>query len=175
MIVARRRLIALSIAAALGIVAGRSLSAHKFYASLAQVERTADGRLEVALRFSPDDLEVALRKATRTRVVVENTAAFGAAFEPWLNSVFAIEAGGRRTSFKYVGAEVTVKTVWVYVESSWPDTLANSTMTNALLVDLFPEQVNTVNFVEAGRRASKVFDAATRRAGGLMDGATAAR
>ena len=79
------------------------MSAHKFYASLAQVERTADGRLEVALRFFPDDLEAALRKATGTRVVVEDSTAFAAAFVPWLNAVFALEAGGRRTAFRYVG------------------------------------------------------------------------
>lgn len=170
MTVAPRRLIVLALAAALGVVASSPLSAHKFYASLAQVEHTADGRLEVALRFFPDDLEAALRKATGTRVEVENSAAFGAVFEPWLNTVFALEAGGRRTTFKYVGAEVTVKTAWVYVESPWSDALANSTMTNALLVDLFPAQVNTVNFVEGDRRVSKVFDAATRRASGLLDG-----
>ena len=34
-------------------------------------------------------------------------------------------------------------------------------MTNAMLVDLFPEQVNTVNLVEGGKRSSKVFDAGT--------------
>ena len=146
------------------------MSAHKFYASLAQVERTADGRVELALRFFPDDLEAALRKATGKRVVVEDTAAFGEVFEPWLNSVFALEAGGRRTAFKYVGAEVTVKTAWVYMEAVWPDPLAASTMTNAMLVDLFPEQVNTVNLVEGATRSSKVFDAGKRRVTRLMDG-----
>jgi hypothetical protein len=165
-----RALTLLALATALGLAAGGSASAHKFYASLAQVERTADGRLEVALRFFPDDLEAALRKATGRRVVVENTAAFGDAFEAWVNTVFAVEGGGRRTAFEYVGAEVTVKTAWVYVETAWSEPLAASTMTNAMLVDLFPEQVNTVNFVEAGRRASKVFSAATRRADHLMGG-----
>ena len=169
MTVARRGLTLLVLAVALGLATARAVSAHKFYASLAQVERTADGRLEVALRFFPDDLEAALRKATGTRIVVEDTSAFGEVFEPWLNAVFALEAGGRRTSFKYVGVEVTVKAAWVYVEAAWPDPLAASTMTNALLVDLFPEQVNTVNFVEGGQRASRVFDAATTRATGLME------
>jgi hypothetical protein len=157
------------LAVALAAAAGGATSAHKFYASLAQVERTADGRLEVALRFFPDDLETALRKATGTRVVVEDSAAFGAVVEPWLNTVFALEAGGARTAFRYVGAEVTVKAAWVYVEAEWAHPLSASTMTNAILVDLFPEQVNTVNLVEGAKRSSKVFDRATRRASGLMD------
>jgi hypothetical protein len=167
--VALRRLALLALSTALVLAATGPASAHKFYASLAQVERTPDGRLEVALRFFPDDLEAALRKATGRRVVVENTRVFGDAFTAWIDTVFSLEAGDRRTAFTYVGAEVSVKTVWVYVECAWPHPLDVSTMTNALLVDLFPEQVNTVNFVEGGRRASKVFDATTRRAGGLMN------
>ena len=168
MTVALRRLAMLALAAGIALAASRPLSAHKFYASLAQVERTADGRLEVALRLFPDDLEVALRKVTGRRVVVENSAAFGEAFEAWVNTVFVVEAGDRRTTFKYVGAEVTVETVWVYVECPWPDPLAASTMTNAMLVDLFPDQVNTVNFVEGGKKSSKVFDAVRRRVSRLM-------
>lgn len=164
-----RTLIGALLTVALAVASGGALAAHKFYASLAQVERTPDGRLEVALRFFPDDLEAALRKATGTRVVVEDSAAFGSAFESWINATFALEADGRRTAFKYVGAEVRVKAAWVYVEAEWTHPLSASTMTNAMLVDLFPEQVNTVNFVEGGRRASKVFDRATRRASGLME------
>jgi hypothetical protein len=164
-----RRFTGALLAVAIVLAAGSATRAHKFYATLTQVERTADGRLEVALRFFPDDLEAALRRATGTRVVVEDSAAFRAAFEPWINTVFALESGGRRTAFRYVGAEVTVKTAWVYAEAEWPVPLSASTMTNAILVDLFPEQVNTVNFVEGGTRSSKVFDRTTRRASGLLD------
>lgn len=168
MTVALRRLVMLALAVGIALAADRQASAHKFYASLAQVERTTDGRLEVAFRFFADDLEAALRKATGRQVVVENTAAFGRAFEPWINAVFVLEAGDRRTAFKYIGAEVTVETAWVFVESAWPDPLAMTSMTNAVLVDLFPAQVNTVNVVEGGKRASVMFDAVRRRVSRLM-------
>ncbi len=145
-----------------------TLAAHDFHATLAQVERTPDGRLEVALRFFPDDLEAALGRAAGRRVVVEDTKAFAAAFEPWLNAAFALESGGKRTVFKYVGAEVTVKTAWIYVEADWAQALAKSAMTNVLLVDLFADQVNTVNFVEGATRSSKVFSVSLRHADQLM-------
>lgn len=154
---------------ALVLMPGGTASAHKFYASLAQVERTPDGRLEVALRLFPDDLEEALRRSTGKRVVVEDSKAFAAALLPWLNRHFALESGMQRTTFTYVGAEVTVQIAWVYVEAPWPVALDASAMRNDILVDLFPDQVNTVNFVEGGRRSSQVFSATRTRAERLME------
>ena len=142
--------------------------AHKFYASLAQVERTPAGRLEVSLRFFPDDLEAALRKATGRTIALENTKAFAAAFEPWLNSVFSLQAGKQSTAFKYVGIEVTVEAAWVYVETAWPEPLDRSSMKNAILFDLFPDQKNTVNFVEGKKRSSVEFSSDRTKADKLM-------
>ena len=156
-------------AAALVFVLLGTAAGHTFYATLAQVERTRDGRLEVALRFFPDDLEAALGKATGKRVVVEDTKAFAAVFEPWINSVFVLEAGRQRTAFKYVGAEVNVKIAWIYVEAGWTAPLDTARMTNVILVDLFPDQLNTVNFVDGDRRSSMVFSVTRTTADRLMD------
>lgn len=146
-------------AAVLAGLLSTSARAHKFYASLAVVEHTAEGRLEVSLRFFPDDLEAALRKWTGRTIAVENTKEFGAAFVPWLDSVFSLSAGGRTTRFQYVGVEVGVETAWVYVEAPWTAPLDRSSLKNAILLDLFPEQKNTVNFAEGKKRSSIVFGA----------------
>lgn len=158
----------LTAAAALAASLGTAAWAHKFYASLAVVEHTAEGRLEVSLRFFPDDLEAALRKANRRTIAVENTKEFAAAFLPWLDSVFSLSAGKQTTRFKYVGVEVGVETAWVYVEAPWTESLDRSSMKNAILVDLFPEQKNTVNFAEGKKRSSIVFGADKTAADKLM-------
>ncbi|MEO8499383.1 MAG: DUF6702 family protein [Vicinamibacteria bacterium] len=147
------------VAAAVALALGNFAWAHKFYASLAQVEHTTDNRLEVSIRFFPDDLEAALRKSAGRTIAIENTKAFAAAFEPWLNAAFLVQAGRRTSAFRYVGLEAQVEVVWVYVEAPWVESLERSSMRNALLVDLFPEQKNTVNFVEGKKRSSVVFSA----------------
>jgi hypothetical protein len=147
------------LAVVLVVFTGVSVRAHKFYASLAQVEHTADNRLEVSIRFFPDDLEAVLRKTTGRTIAVENTKDFAKAFEPWLNAAFSLQAGSRTSVFKYVGVEVQVEVAWVYVEAPWTESLERSSMKNALMVDLFPEQKNTVNFVEGKKRSSVVFSA----------------
>lgn len=157
-----------ALAASLALTSGGPALAHKFYASLAQVEHSADGRLEVSLRFFPDDLEAALRRATGRAIGVENTKEFGAAFEPWLNAAFSVQAGSRTSAFKYVGVEVSVEAVWVYVEAPWTESLDRSSMKNALLFDLFPDQKNTVNFVEGKKRSSIVFSPQKTTADKLM-------
>ena len=157
-----------ALAAVLAAFSGTSALAHKFYASLAVVEHTAQGRLEVSLRFFPDDLEAALRKSTGRTIAVENTKEFAAAFEPWLDSVFSLSASKQTTRFKYVGVEVSVQSAWVYVEAPWTEPLDRSSMKNTILVDLFPEQTNTVNFAEGKKRSSRVFGAEKTTADRLM-------
>ena len=157
-----------ALAAVMTAFSWTSALAHKFYASLAVVEHTAEGRLEVSLRFCPDDLEAALRKSTGRTIAVENTKEFAAAFEPWLDSVFSLSAGRQTTRFKYVGVEVGVESAWVYVEAPWTEPLDRSSMKNAILVDLFPEQKNTVNFAEGKKRSSIVFGADKTAADKLM-------
>ena len=162
-----RRGLAVRLAVLTAFLAGTFLTAawaHKFYASLAQVEHTPDSRLEVSLRFFPDDLEAALRKSTGRTIAVEDTKEFAAAFEPWLNAAFSVQAGPRTSAFKYVGLQARVEIAWVYVEAPWTEPLERSSMRNALMVDLFPEQKNTVNFVEGKKRSSVVFTADKTRA-----------
>ncbi len=170
----RRVLRSLVLAASLALASGGPAQAHKFYASLAQVEHTADNRLEVSLRFFPDDLEAALRKATGRAIGVENTKEFGEAFEPWLNSVFSLRAGRQASAFKSVGVEVKVGAVWVHVEAPWSEPLDRSSMKNAILLDLFPDQKNTVNFVEGKKRSSILFSAEKTTADKLMSSPPAA-
>ena len=167
----RRRGLVVQIGALAAVLAaswGTSALAHKFYASLAVVEHTGEGRLEVSLRFFPDDLEAALRKSTGRTIAVENTKEFAAAFEPWLDSVFSLSASKQTTRFKYVGVEVSVQSAWVYVEAPWTEPLDRSSMKNTILVDLFPEQTNTVNFAEGKKRSSRVFGAEKTTADRLM-------
>ena len=164
-----------ALAAALGLVILSAPSfAHKFYASLAQVERTARGGLEVSIRFFPDDLEAALHKATGRTIALKDTPEFVSAFEPWLNAAFSLQAGEQRTAFKCVGLETTVEAAWVHVEAPWPEPLERSSMKNAILLELFPDQKNTVNFVEAGKRSSVVFSADKTEAKNLMSSPTGA-
>lgn len=146
-----------ALAASVWLLPGGTVLGHKFYASLAKVEHTADNRLEVSIRFFPDDLEKALRDGAAKPVAVEDTRQFAAAFEPWFNSVFSLRAGKQVSQFKYLGVEISVHSVWVHLEAIWTTPLDRSSLRNTVLTDLFKDQKNTVNFVEGKKRSTIVF------------------
>lgn len=146
-----------ALAASVWLLPGGTALGHKFYASLAKVEHTTDNRLEVSIRFFPDDLERALRDGAAKPVAVEDTRQFAAAFEPWFNSVFSLHAGRETSQFKYLGVEISVHSVWVHLEAVWTTPLNRSSLRNTVLTDLFKDQKNTVNFVEGKKRSTIVF------------------
>lgn len=164
--VRRRALQAL--AAVICLVSGLESSGHKFYASLAQVERTPDNRLEASIRFFPDDLEKILSLRAARSIPVEDTTAFGAAFEAWFNAEFSFRSGKQVSRFKYVGIEVRVQSVWVHMEAPWTTPLEKSALANTMMLDLFPDQENTVNLVEGKRRSTLIFNRSKTTATDLL-------
>lgn len=135
-------------------------SAHKFYASLAQVEKTSGGQVEVGLRLFPDDVERALSASAGRPVVIGETPAFREALMEYLDATFVLASGTERARFRYVGIDPKVNLVWVFVETDWPRPLKASRLTNRLLLDVSSDQTNTVNLTEGEARETLVFTAA---------------
>ena len=137
--------------------APESVSAHKFYASLAQIERTEDGRLEVGIRFFPDDLELALSNAAGRRIVVSESTQFRDALLKYIGPNLVIESGADRATFRYVGVDPKVNVLWVFLEADWSRPLKGARLTNRLLQDISSDQVNTVNLTEGSAKETLTF------------------
>ena len=134
--------------------AGNALWAHPFHVSLAEVEWNAQsGKLEVAVRVDPFDLERALQqRAGRTiHLEKEAEAQLDVLLGDWVADVFRIEGrdaagGGRRvaTKLEWVGHEQTTRFVWLYFELEFPCDVGAFEVTQAMFLDEVPQQVNTV-------------------------------
>lgn len=149
---------ALGLAAASGLAPGRAL-AHPNHATLAVAELNPEtGRLEVALRVDPDDLERAIRKATDSTIRPEDPAA-EAHVEAYVRERFVIRppAGKsvRPRPLKWVGMEVKVDVAWLYFEipirGIW-----RLRITNSVFFDLEDGQVNTLNLSDGDTRLTFV-------------------
>jgi hypothetical protein len=134
-------------------------SAHKFYASLAQVEKTAEGRIEVALRLFPDDVEQVLSAEAGRRVVIGDTPAFRDELMKYIGSRLVIDSGKDRARFRYVGFEPSVNLLWVFIEAEWPRSLKGARLTNRLLLEVSADQMNTVNLTEGAAKETFTFTA----------------
>jgi len=119
---------------------------HDFHASLAEVEWNQRARkIEVSLRLFPDDFEKALSLAEGRAIRLEKSNS-AAAMERYVGKRFVISTRDHRSTFKVVGTDTKVDSMWLFLESDWTGgPLAEAQVTNSLLTELFSDQVNLVN------------------------------
>lgn len=151
---------------ALVTLAGLSVAAvpnadagHKFHASLTQIEVNAKARtVEVAIRVFIDDLEEALSLRAGRRIRLETASDLDALALDYVQSSVKLDApDGKRLVFRWIGKEVSVDVVWLYVEAPCSGPIDEGRLENALFFELFDDQVNTVNLKDGKRRATLTF------------------
>lgn len=127
--------------------------AHTFHASLAEVEHNAaEKRVEIAIRLFADDLEAALSRETGRRVRLDATPSVDAAILSYLAKHFVVTgADGAPLRLEWVGKELTVGTVWVYVQAAAPSGIVGARMRYDVFFELFDDQLNSVNLKDGSR------------------------
>ena len=167
-----------SVAATLVLAICGTASAHPFAVTLTEVEVNAkERRLEVAMRVYPEQLERGLSRAAGKNVSIESDDDIDKRIAEYLARHFAVlppaseERQEEKPSkepdvpkMKWVGKEVTPKGVWLYFEIPHEGPLAGSRIRDTMLLEINPEQVNTVILVEGDRTATCVLDRTTREA-----------
>ena len=140
---------------------GRSAAAHPGHSSIAEAEWNAKtGRLEIALQVNPIDLERALGRLADRPIDLDKSAGVDRLLQKYLaRSFFAREPDGKQAKLIWVGHEVDAKDVWLYFEVPLKKGLENVTFGSAFLLELLPDQANTINFRVGKLRKSLTFTA----------------
>lgn len=133
--------------------------AHKFHESLSQLEYNEQARtVELSLRLFADDLEESLSRRAGKKVRIDKTENADALALAYVQDAFElINRDGERKRFRWVGMEVKVDVVWVYVETEMPEGLGAARLRNRIFFDLFDDQVNRINLKAGAARSSLVF------------------
>lgn len=142
----------------LAVLAARPARAHDYHASITDINynpRTQS--LEVAVKVFMDDLENALSRRAGAKVVYSSASEeVKEQLAAYLNATLAFELEkGKPLKSRLLGSEEDADVVWVYLEV--PVQKANLTqlyIKNAILTDLFPDQMNIVNLNYEGRTES---------------------
>lgn len=134
-------------------------AAHKFHASLTQIEVNSTAKtVEVAIRVFADDLEEALTRRSGHRVRLETASDFDELALAYVASTLKLVApDGEPLTLRWIGKEVAVDVVWLYVEAPLAGRLDGGRLETSLFFDLFDDQVNTVNLKDGKRRATLTF------------------
>ncbi|MDX5420648.1 MAG: hypothetical protein LPK07_04150 [Hymenobacteraceae bacterium] len=133
-------------------------AAHDYHASITDITynpRTQS--LEVAMKVFMDDLEDALSKRTKTKVRYSRSSEQVKQYMSdyvQANLVFELTKG-KPLKHKFLGSEDDADVVWMYVEVPVQSaTLPQLFVKNAVLTELFSDQMNIVNVTYKGKTES---------------------
>ena len=141
----------ITIAATLALVSPpRLVAAHPLHTTITELtEDRARGTVRAVIRVFADDFGTVVARRTRGAPISEATAF------AYVSSTFSFtDRAGRMLSVQSCGMRRTADLVWVCVEARSPAGLAPLSVRNAVMCDLFDDQVNVVQGSVGGARRS---------------------
>ncbi len=134
-----------------------SASSHRYHTSVTRLEYNAQDHLvEITVQTFADDIEAALKRSGAGNVRLESKKSNELVLD-YLRKVFEIRSGESSLELEWIGMELKGYSVWVYLQAKAPNGLSKTSVRNNLLFEVFPDQVNIVNVIGDGKRASLVF------------------
>ena len=157
----RNRLRRPVLAILLTLLAAAPLFAHPYHTSIGEADWNPETkRLEVALRFVPDDFDRALRAHAGPPSPEATTEEVDRQIVDWLAQGFRVledPESDAPAPIQWVGKEVSIEHVWLYFEVPLPKGLYQATLEHRLLLDLEPTQTNTLLLRIDGQRRTLTF------------------
>ncbi len=133
-------------------------SAHRYHATISSVsfnDRT--GSIEVIHQIFSHDVEYILSKYAGQTVQI-GAEDMDDMLRAYVENAFALyDKGGAPIPLEWVGAEIDVSNVWVYMERPDAMGLDGVSVRDELMVDLYEDQVNTVNLEQGGELKTLIF------------------
>lgn len=125
-------------------------NAHKFYMSITDIKYNEQANsLEITIKFFTDDLEKALEKESKQRIYLgteKEIDQINPILKTYLQERFIIKKNEQNLSLIYIGKESESDYTWAYLELKDYNPQEKIWIQNTVLIDLFPEQVNRINF-----------------------------
>lgn len=131
--------------------------AHDFHTSITDAQYNPRTKMyELAVRVFADDLEEALSRRHKTSVRLDRSERVNKLIAEYLQTHLAISASkGARTQQKFIGLQEESDAVWLYVEiPAGKAPIDQVWVQNALLTELFEDQMNILNLEVAGKKHS---------------------
>ncbi len=143
----------------------RSLPNHEFHISKCQIDYNVEEQaLQMTLHLFLDDLEDALQREGVDKQFLctekEKNNADKHLYE-YLQKYFLLQVNQSKVSYEFVGKEQSadLQGVWVYLEVTGVNSVAELTVSNRLLLDLFDDQKNITSIsVPPGKQRYFILD-----------------
>ena len=153
-----------SVVCATLLCASHCVLAHSFNFGITDISVNArSGNTEIVHTYMLHDIEARLA-ALHQRPLDLARAADEALLRAYVEQQFFIESAGKtRLLLRWVGISAAIESLTIYQEITGAPIVAQSAITNALLLDFLPQQSNTVNLRLQGQTKSLLFDRSLSR------------
>lgn len=133
--------------------------AHRYHTSLTRMDYNEKEKLvEISIQIFTHDLVPVLEQQAKKRVDLEKTPEVDKLILDYLNENFVLKnKNGETQALRWVGKELEVDSIWVYVEIPSAESLAGANLQNTLFFESFPEQTNLVIALFGGKKADLMF------------------
>jgi hypothetical protein len=136
-----------------------SVNLHRYHMTLTRIDYNQEQKLfEISIQLFKHDLEPLLERKYKTRIDFEKTKNIDALILNYLNEEFVLaDKTGAAKKLKWVGREMDIDTIWVYLETPAAESPEGYALQNTLFFESFPEQTNLVICRYDERKADLMF------------------
>ena len=139
-------------------------SAHTFHTSLTRIDYNEKSKTaEISIQLFSHDLIPALGKLAKKAIDLEKTPDADKLLLQYLSDKFVLQnLKGETQPLKFVGKQLEVDTVYVYVEIQLNESFENYSLQNSLFFESYEEQTNLVTAHIGDKKFDLVFKAGDR-------------
>jgi hypothetical protein len=149
--IAKRFLVLLLCGLALNAVA------HRYFFSITDLALNESSQsIELVHQITAHDIDNAIAEAKQIHFSVAHPD-YEQIIRQYIENNFQLHYQGKLLVLNWIGLEVIKGNVFIYQEAEFHDSLFGLKITNKLLTDRYPKQINTVNFHDKAIKGSLTF------------------
>lgn len=128
---------------------------HPFHVSTCEIMHNEEkGTLEITMKLFADDVENALNAKSKGDFLIDemiNEPVTKQRLASYFHENFSIWLNDSKADIQYLGAEIDVDVLWCFLEVYDVEQLRRVRILNAVILDLFRDQVNLVHLESGGK------------------------
>ncbi len=130
---------------------------HPFYVTVTDVNQNPKSKtIEISTKIFINDLEKAILNENNTVLNITNPQNKNQADDLialYLQKHLKVAINNKFYPINFVGYQITHDAVWCYLETKQTPKIKTISITNSLLLALYPQQINIINFKAEGKEA----------------------
>ena len=136
---------------------------HPIHVSVTEIEYDQERKaLEMTMRIFVDDLELAIRndlnEPTLDITLPRNGKTTDELVEAYIRKNFKLKVNGKEQEFEYLGQEIELPVIYVYIQSTNIKKLKDIEVYNSIITETYDDQTNIIHIEVDGEIRSMKLD-----------------